>query len=103
MEGLPSFQDKYGKLITQEYYKFLITQMVMNHSNFEDIQKNLKGEVIVNKLLDDYELVNKFKAVKMKISLITYSLVVELEVLNELMESDFPLGSQWKEIERLGK
>ena len=38
--------------------------MRMDHSKFEYIEKGLKGEVIINKLSDDFNILDQFKVIE---------------------------------------
>jgi len=103
-KGLPSFWDKDDKLISQENYHAFLMQIRMDHSKFEDLQKGLKGESIISKLVDDFEVLNHFKSIKMSVPPISFVPVVEPDVLvMEMMKLELPMDAQWKEIERVGR
>ena len=63
-KGLLFFQDCNGKLFSKEGYNVLLTQAMMDHSMFEDLEKSLKGEAIVNQLLNDFDILAQLKVMK---------------------------------------
>jgi hypothetical protein len=104
IKGLPPFWDGKGKLYNQEEYNSLLTQCRMDHSKFEGIEENLKGPSLVEYLSTDFEILNEFKIVKIGLSIMSYAMCINLEILiKEMMDYEIPSNSQWKEIVRLGK
>jgi len=76
----------------------------MDHAKFKDMVKGLTGEVLVNKLKDDFVLPIHFRAVKSNLPLITHDPLIELDVLQEeMMDVELPNDTAWKEIQWLGK
>ena len=63
-DGLPSFWDDEGRLFSQEQYHSLLVQNCMDHSKFEDLVKGLTGKVIVEKLTEDLEILDRFLIIK---------------------------------------
>ena len=59
-DGLPSFWDNDGRLLSQEQYHNLLVHSHMDHSKFEDLAKQLNGKVIIEKLTDDFEIFDQF-------------------------------------------
>ena len=47
-----------------DFYFYLLSQIRMDHSKFDNLEKGLKGEIIVNKLFDGFELVLLFRRIK---------------------------------------
>ena len=43
-KGLPSFQDKKGKLLKKEEYVASLRKVRQDHSKFQSMEGNLKGE-----------------------------------------------------------
>ena len=85
-KGLPSFWDDKEKLIPQEKYCTLLTQVCMAHSKFEGLDQGLMGETIVNKLVDDFYIFSKSK-----FHSISYAPCVELQVLiKEMINCEIP-------------
>ncbi len=56
LKELPELWDPDGKLIPHDKYVELLNQVRAYHSKFDGLHKGLKGEIIVNKLSDDFEL-----------------------------------------------
>jgi hypothetical protein len=76
----------------------------MNHSKFETLEENLKGETMVEHLITYFEILNQFKEVKIGLLVMTYASCIDLEILiKEMMDYDIPSDLQWKEIVWLGK
>lgn len=39
----------------------------MDHSKFDDLKKELDGSVVAEKLIDDFEILSQFRALKEKL------------------------------------
>ena len=76
----------------------------MDHSKFEDIVKGLTGKTIVEKLIEDFEILDKFLIIKKGFPVMSYEAYVDLEVsIREMTEYDTPNMEQWKVVEKFGK
>jgi hypothetical protein len=76
----------------------------MDHSKFEILEENLKGENLVEYLITDFEILNQFKIVKIGLPYMMHASCIDLEItIKEMMDYDIPFDLQWKEIVRLGK
>ena len=53
----------------------------MDHSKFEDLVKGLIGKVIVEKLMKDFALLDRFLVTKEGLPAVSYETYVDLEVL----------------------
>ena len=62
-KGLPHFWDTEDRLIKKEQYDNLIVKKRNDHSNFEDLEGNLRGEVLVVKLGGIFDLFNMVKRI----------------------------------------
>ena len=62
-KGLPYFWDTENRLLKKDQYDNLIVNKRNDHSNFEDLEGNLRGEVLVAKLGDVFELLNMIKRI----------------------------------------
>ena len=103
-KGLPFFGDHNGKLFSKEEYNFLLTEARMDHSKFEDLEKHLQREAIVNKLSNDFNILDQFKVIKSNFPPISFSSCVELKVLvKEMMEYEIPPQNCWDQIDKFGK
>jgi hypothetical protein len=88
----------------QEEYNDRLTQSIMDHSNFETLEENLKGATLVEHLIIDFEILNQFKVVKLGLLVMSYASCIDLEILiKEMLDYDIPSDLQWKEIVWLGK
>ena len=64
----------------------------------------LSGNIIIEKLAMEFELVNTFRTIRAQLPPISYVEHVELRVLEKEMESlELPSRDQWKSIEKFGK
>ena len=63
-----------------DFYFYFLSQIKMDHSTFDNLEKGLKGEIIVNKLFDDFDVLTM-----------------------EMTDMEIPLDPEWKDIERVGR
>ena len=76
----------------------------MEHSKFEDLVKGLTGKIIVEKLTEDFEILQKFLIVRGGFPTVSYEAYVDLEVsIREMTEYDMLGAEQWRTIEIFGK
>ena len=76
----------------------------MDHSKFEDVENELNGRTIVNKLIDDFKILSQFRIIKEQIPPISYASCIDLEVLiKETMDYHILVEKQWEVVERLGR
>ena len=64
-KGLPYFWDAENRLLKKEQYENLTVSKRNDHSQFEDLEGNLRGEVLVVKLGDIFDLLNMEKIIKL--------------------------------------
>lgn len=62
-KGLPYFWDNENKFLKKDQYDNLIVNKRNDHSNFQDLEGNLRGEVLVANLGDVFELLNMIKKI----------------------------------------
>ena len=63
----------------------------MDHSKFEAMEESLKGPNLVEYLAIDFEILNKFKTVKIGLLIMSYSMCIDLEILiKEMMDYKIP-------------
>ena len=73
----------------------------MDHSKFDDLVKGLTRKVIVDKLTEDFEILQKFLIIRLGLPTVSYEAYMELEVsIREMIEYDIPSTKQWRVIER---
>ena len=76
----------------------------MDHSKFDDLVKGLMGKVIVDKLTEYFEILQKFLIVKGGFPTMSYETYMDLEVsIQEMIEYDIPSAEQWSVVERFKK
>ena len=91
IKGLPSFWDGKGNLHEQESYNALLTQARMDHSRFKYLDEVLKGEIVEEMFAIDFEILNKFKIIKLGLPFMSYVSCINLEILiKEMMDYDIP-------------
>ena len=75
----------------KENYDYVLKALKMDHVKFQDMEKGLKGEVIVDKLNDDFHVLNQFRLIKSTLASIYNVSCVELELLSrEMMDYEIP-------------
>ena len=72
-KGLPSFWDNNGQLLIKDDYDNLIYKERMNHNKFEDKENNLKGENIVSKISDDFDVLCQLQEFIFNLPSISYA------------------------------
>jgi len=88
-------------MVSQEKYNVFLTRAQMDHSKFEDLEK---GNTIVDKLKNDFEILSQFRTIKSGLPPISYASCITLEVLiKETVVYDIPFEIQWKKVERPGR
>ena len=101
-KGLPEFWGPDGKLIPQGKYLELLNQERVNHAKFEGMDGGIKGGVVVNKLSEEFELLNQLRMITYILPTIIYNPLIDLEVvLKELFEMTIPTDQLWEDIHRL--
>lgn len=78
-KGLPHFWDENNYLLKKETYDNLLVQKRNDHSQFENLEGNLRGEVIVEKLGDIFDLFDQVRRVKIPSPLIKEYIDLEIE------------------------
>ena len=57
-KGLPTFWYNNNNLFNKEDYDNLLAQQRVNHDKFQDMEGTLKGEDILNRLEDDFDILS---------------------------------------------
>ena len=103
-KGLPTFWYNNDNLFNKEDYDNLLAQQRVNHDKFQELEGTLKGEDILNKLEDDFDILSQLKYVRISLPPISFSNYVELEVLAQEMQAyNIPSKAQWMEIDKFSK
>ena len=103
-DSFPSFWDEEGRMFLQEHYHNSLVQNRMDHSKFDDLEKSLTGKTIVDKLTEDFKILQKFAIIRSRLPKMSYEAYMELEVsIREMMECETPSAEQWKAMERFEK
>ena len=96
-KGLPYFQDTKNKLLKKDNYDNLIVAKRNDHSNFEDLEGNLRGEILVTKLGDTFELLNMIR--KITLPQTEVEEYINLEILSiQMKDLMLPTKNHFKEL-----
>lgn len=96
-KGLPHFWDTENRLIKKEQYDNLIVNKRNDHSNFEDLEGNLRGEELVVKLRDIFDLLNMVKRITFPQSEVEE--YINLEILSiQMKDLMLPTKNHFKEL-----
>ena len=96
-KGLPYFWDAENRLLKKDQYDNLIVNKRNDHSNFEDLEGNLRGEVLVVKLGDIFDLLNMVKRITFPQSEVEE--YINLEVLSiQMKDLMLPTKNHFKEL-----
>ena len=95
--GLPYFWDAENRLLRKDDYDNLIVARRNDHTNFEDLEGNLRGEVLVTKLGDIFELEHMIKEVVLPHSEVDE--YINLEILSiQMRDLMLPTKNHFKEL-----
>ena len=96
-KGLPHFWYENNCLLKKEDYDNLLIQKRNDHSQFENLEGNLRGEVMVEKLGDTFDLFNQVRRVNFPSPLIEEYIDLEIEA-QHLISIELPSKSHLKEV-----
>ena len=99
-KGLPYFWDEENVLWKKDDYDNLIVLKRNDHSQFENLEGDLKGEVVVQKLGNVFDLFNLVRQVKFPPPLIEEYIDLEIEA-QQLVNMELPSKNHFKEIIKL--
>ena len=92
---LPYFRDTENKLLKKDQYDNLLVNKRNDHSNFEYLEGNLRGEVLVVKLGDIFDLLNMVKRITLPQSKVEE--YINLEILSiQMKDLMLPTKNQFK-------
>ena len=99
-KGMPHFWDVENSLFKKEEYDDLLVNERNDHTNFEDLEGNLRREVIVVKLGDLFDLFSIARRVKFPKPVIEDYINLELLAL-QMMETMLPTRNHLKELAKI--
>ena len=99
-KGMPYFWDVDNRLLKKEEYNDLLVNKKNDHTNFEDLEGNLRGEVIVVKLGDLFDLLNMARRIKFPKPVVEDYINLELLAL-QMMEIVLPTRNHFKELAKM--
>ena len=94
---MPHFWDEDNCLLKKEDYDNLLVRKRNDHSQFENLEGNLRGEVVVEKLGDIFYLFNQVKQLNFPPLLIEEYIDLEIES-QQLVNIQLPSKSHFKEV-----
>jgi hypothetical protein len=93
--GLPSTWDEKGKLLSFENYRKKLFIIKENEDKFQGMTDILRGQTIVDLLIDDFYLLWQIK--KLFSSPLTHEKYTELDIAYRKMKSfNYPSSENWK-------
>ena len=96
-KGLRYFWDTENRLLKKEQYEDLIVSKRNDLSIFEDLEGNLRGEVLVEKMEDVFDLLNMARRVKFPKPIAKDYINLEILAI-QMKEIMFPTRNQFKEL-----
>ena len=99
-KGLPYFWDEDNVLLKKDDYYNLIVLRRNDHSQFKNLEGNLKGEVVVQKLVNVFDLFNLIRQLKFPPPLIEGYIDLEIEA-QQLVNIELPSKNHFKEVIKL--
>ena len=94
-KGLPHFWDVENQLLKKEQYEDLIVSKRNDYSSFEDLEGNLRGEVLVAKLGDLFDLLNMVRRIKLPKLVVEDYINLELPAI-QMKEFMLPTRNRFK-------
>ena len=96
-KGLPYFWNSENRLLKKDDYDNLVVAKRNDHSNFEDLEGNLRGEILVTKLGDTFELLNMIR--KISLPQTEVEEYINLEILSiQMKDLMLPTKNHFKEL-----
>ena len=103
-EGFPPFGDKRKVMISKGIYDVNLTHEKMNHQSFQDMEKSLKGEIVVAKLRNEFNILSQLHKVKSQLPPTNLAESHNLEILaREMKAYEITNNLQWEETENFSK
>ena len=99
-KGLPFFWDDQNRLLKKEQYENLIVAKRNDHTQFDDLEGNLSGEVLVVKLGDIFDLLNLAKRIKLPSLEVEEYINLELLAI-QMKDLMLPNRNQFKELSKM--
>ena len=92
-----------GLVLSQEEYLEKLVKCRSDHSKFQDMQQDLFGIFVSDKLVEEFALMFDFKVTCAKVPNLSYAEGMELRVLaHEMVVADLPKTEQWRTVQQFG-
>ena len=99
-KGFPYFWDAENRLLKKEQYENLIFRKRNDHSNFRYLEGNLRGEVLVVKMGDLFDLLNMVKRINLPNPEVEEYINLDRLAI-QMKELMFPTKNQFKELSKM--
>ena len=100
-KGLPFIWDAENWLLRRDYYDNLVVAKRNDHSDFEELEGNLRGEILVTKLGDIFELLHMIKMIALPHTEVEE--YINLNILSiQMRDIMLPTKNHFKEIIKMG-
>lgn len=99
-KGLPYFWDDQNRMLKKEQYENLIVAKRNDHTQFDYLEGNLKGEVLVVKLGDIFDLLNMAKRIKLPSLEVEEYINLELLAI-QIKDLMLPNRNRFKELSKM--
>ena len=60
-KGIPFFWEENGTMLTWKEYQEKLIQCRLDHTNLADMNQSLSGKTVVDKVVDEFEIIFSFK------------------------------------------
>ena len=97
---MPHFWDVENRLLKKDEYDDLLVKKRNDHTNFEDLEGKLRGEVILVKIGDLFDLLNMERRIKFPKTVDEDYINLELLAL-QMMEIVLPTRNHFKELAKM--
>lgn len=99
-KGLPQFWDEDNALLKKEEYDNFLVLKRNDHSHFENLEGNLRGDVVVQKLGNVFDLFNLIRQINFPPPLIEECIDLEIEA-QQFVIIELPRKNHFKEVIKL--
>ena len=101
--GIPFFWEEKGPLLSQKEYLERLVLFRLDNNNFRDMQQSLSGNIVFDKLANEFELLFDFKATCAEVTETLYPETMELKVQAlDMTVVSLPGPDLWRSIQQYG-
>ena len=101
--GIPFFWEEKGPLLSQKESLHKLVNCRSYYSKCEDMQQDLSGRVVFDKLAGEFKLLFDFKVICARVPNFSYAENMELKVLaHGMVVAYFPKHEHWRTFQQFG-